>query len=233
VNIAKVREVEALLRVPMFAAMPREQIVLLANVTVTRQYPKGMQVLSEGAEADSLYCILSGSVKVTITDEEGEEVILSILKDGEYFGEMAIIDEHPRSANVVTLEPSEMVVVEKREFLRSLASNFDLTLQVMRGLTRRLREADKRIESLALVNVYGRVAQMLVEVSEMTGSARMVNKKLTRQDIARMVGASREMVSRVLHDLQEGDYIRMDGRRIMLRDKLVTYAHELGRSRGG
>ncbi|HEX6827650.1 MAG TPA: Crp/Fnr family transcriptional regulator [Burkholderiales bacterium] len=232
-NVTRPREVEALLRVPMFASMPPEQIALLANVTVTRQYPRGMLVLSEGAEADSLYCILSGSVKVTISDEEGEEVILSILKGGEYFGEMAVIDEHPRSANIVTLEPCEMLVVEKREFLKNLAANFELTLQVMRGLTRRLREADKRIESLALVNVYGRVAQMLVEVSEQAGTARMVNKKLTRQDIARMVGASREMVSRVLHDLAEGDYIRMDGRRIMLRDKLVTYAHELGRSRGG
>ena len=232
-NVTKPREVEALLRVPMFASMPPEQIALLANVTVTRQYPRGMLVLSEGAEADSLYCILSGSVKVTISDEEGEEVILTILKGGEYFGEMAVIDEHPRSANIVTLEPCEMLVVEKREFLKGLAANFELTLQVMRGLTRRLREADKRIESMALVNVYGRVAQMLVEVSEQVGTARMVNKKLTRQDIARMVGASREMVSRVLHDLAEGDYIRMDGRRIMLRDKLVTYAHELGRSRGG
>lgn len=230
-SINKAREIEALRRVPLFAALPPEQVALLANYCVTRQYPKGMMVLAEGAEADSLYFLLSGSVKVTMSDTEGEEVILAILKQGDFFGEMAIIDEHPRSANIVTLEPCEMVVMEKNEFLKGLSNNFDLTLQIMRGLSKRLREADKRIESLALVNVYGRVAQMLVEVSEVVGGMRMVNKKLTRQDIARMVGASREMVSRVLHDLAEGDYIRMDGRRIMLRDKLVTYAHEMGRSR--
>ncbi|HSD61476.1 MAG TPA: Crp/Fnr family transcriptional regulator, partial [Burkholderiales bacterium] len=190
-------------------------------------------VLAEGAEADSLYFLMTGSVKVTMSDTEGEEVILAILKQGDFFGEMAIIDEYPRSANIVTLEACEMVVMEKNEFLKGLSNNFDLTLQIMRGLSKRLREADKRIESLALVNVYGRVAQMLVEVSEVMGGMRMVNKKLTRQDIARMVGASREMVSRVLHDLADGDYIRMDGRRILLRDKLVTYAHEMGRSHGG
>jgi CRP/FNR family transcriptional regulator, cyclic AMP receptor protein len=232
-GINRAREIEALRRVPLFAALPQEQVALLANYCVTRQYPKGMLVLAEGAEADSLYFLMSGSVKVNMSDTEGEEVILAILKQGDFFGEMAIIDEHPRSANIITLEPCEMVVMEKNEFLKGLSNNFDLTLQIMRSLSRRLREADKRIESLALVNVYGRVAQMLVEVSEVVGGMRMVNKKLTRQDIARMVGASREMVSRVLHDLAEGDYIRMDGRRIMLRDKLVTYAHEMGRSRGG
>jgi len=230
-NVEEGKRIEALRRVPLFATLPPDQIALLARYTVTRQYQKGVMALAEGAEADSLYALLSGSVKVTKSDEEGEEVILSILKPGDFFGEMAVIDEHPRSANIVTLEPCEMVVVEKNEFMKCLASNFDLTVQIMRGLVKRLREADKRIESLALVNVYGRVAQMLVEVSEPVGTLRMVNKKLTRQDIARMVGASREMVSRVLHDLAEGDYIRMDGRRIILRDKLITYANELGRAR--
>jgi CRP/FNR family transcriptional regulator, cyclic AMP receptor protein len=228
----KGRELEVLRRVPLFGALPEEQLALLANFTVTRQYPRGMLVLATGTEPDSLYAILSGSVKVTMADEEGEEVILAILQAGEYFGEMAIIDEHPRSANIVTLEQCELAVVEKREFMRCLATNADLTVRIMRNLVKRLREADRRIESLALVNVYGRVAQMLVEVSDEMGGVRMVNKKLTRQDIARMVGASREMVSRVLHDLAEGDYIRMDGRRIILRDKLITYASELGRARG-
>jgi CRP/FNR family transcriptional regulator, cyclic AMP receptor protein len=225
------RELEALRRVPLFATVSEEQLGFLASFTVTRSFPKGAQVLAAGTEPDSLYAILTGSVKVTKTDEEGEEVILAILKGGEFFGEMAIIDEHPRSANIVTLEPCEMAVVEKREFMRCLAANAEFTVAIMRNLIRRLREADRRIESLALVNVYGRVAQMLVEVSETVGAVRIVNKKLTRQDIARMVGASREMVSRVLHDLAEGDYIRMDGRRIMLRDKLVTYASELGSAR--
>ncbi len=232
-NVEEGKRIEALRRVPLFASLPPEQISLLARYTVTRQYQKGVMALAEGAEADSLYALLSGSVKVTKSDEEGEEVILSILKPGDFFGEMAVIDEHPRSANIVTLEPCEMVVVEKNEFMKCLAANFDLTVQIMRALVKRLREADKRIESLALVNVYGRVAQMLVEVSEPVGTLRMVNKKLTRQDIARMVGASREMVSRVLHDLAEGDYIRMDGRRIILRDKLITYASELGRAHPG
>lgn len=228
----KSREAEALRRVPLFASLPEEQLQLLANVVVRKPFPKHAIVLAEGEKTDSLYVILSGSVKVGMTDDEGKEVILSFLGPGEFFGEMALIDQHPRSANIVTREPCEVMIVAKDDFRKCLAKNSDLAMQIMVGLVKRLRDADKKIESLALVNVYGRVAQVLLELAENKDGVLVIGRRLTRQDIARMVGASREMVSRVMRDLVAGDYIRIEPRKIVLYPKLVAYAGEIGRTRG-
>ncbi|MBI4124033.1 MAG: helix-turn-helix domain-containing protein, partial [Betaproteobacteria bacterium] len=151
----------------------------------------------------------------------GKEVILSILGPGEFFGEMGLIDDEPRSASVVTLEPCELLALAKRDFKRCLAENFEMAMAVMRGLVRRLREADRKIGSLALLDVYGRVARLLLDMSENVNGQRLVTKRLPKQDIAKMIGASREMVSRVMKDLQVGGYIEMRGSNIVLRDTIM------------
>jgi CRP/FNR family cyclic AMP-dependent transcriptional regulator len=151
--------------------------------------------------------VLSGRLKVMMSDAEGKEVILSILGPGEFFGEMGLIDDEPRSATVVTIEPCELLSIAKREFKKSLAENFDMSMAVMRGLVRRLREADRKIGSLALLDVYGRVARLLLDMAENVDGEKVVTKRLPKQDIAKMIGASREMVSRVMKDLQTGGYI--------------------------
>lgn len=227
----KAREAEALQRVSLFATLPEEQLHLLANVVMRKFFPKHAVVLSEGDRTDSLHVILSGSVKVGMTDDEGKEVIFSFLGPGEFFGEMALIDEHPRSANIVTQEPCEVMIVAKDDFRKCLQKSSDLAMQIMVGLVKRLRDADKKIESLALVNVYGRVAQVLLELAEDRDGVLTIARRLTRQDIARMVGASREMVSRVMRDLTAGDYIRAEPRKIVLYPKLAAYAGEIGRAR--
>ena len=126
-----------------------------------------------------------------------------------------------RSASVVTIEPCELLYISKRDFKKCLVENSEMSMAVMRGLVRRLREADRKIGSLALLDVYGRVARLLLDMAENVNGEKVVTKRLPKQDIAKMIGASREMVSRVMKDLQTGGYIEMRGSNIVLRDTIM------------
>jgi CRP/FNR family cyclic AMP-dependent transcriptional regulator len=207
--------------VPIFAMLPEDQLRMLTMVVTRKSAPRSTTIMAGGDPTDSLYIVLSGRLKVMMSDAEGKEVILSILGPGEFFGEMGLIDDEPRSATVVTIEPCELLSIAKRDFKKSLADNFDMSMAVMRGLVRRLREADRKIGSLALLDVYGRVARLLLDMSEVQNGLRTVTKRLPKQDIAKMIGASREMVSRVMKDLQMGGYIEMRGSTIVLRDTIM------------
>jgi CRP/FNR family transcriptional regulator, cyclic AMP receptor protein len=208
--------------VPLFAVLPDSQLSLLTSLVGRKSFPRAATIISAGDMTDCLYVIISGRLKVMMSDDEGREVILAILNPGEFFGEMGLLDDHPRSATVVALEACELLSLSKRDFKKCLEDNFELSMTVMRGLVRRLREADKKIGSLALMDVYGRVARLLMEMSEMVEGERLVTKKLAKQDIAKMIGASREMVSRVMKDLQLGGYIEVRGNTIHLRDSILT-----------
>jgi CRP/FNR family cyclic AMP-dependent transcriptional regulator len=157
-----------------------------------------------------------------MSDDEGREVILAILGANEFFGEMSLVDDSPRSASVVAIEACELLSLAKRDFNKCLEDNFEMAMTVMRGLVKRLREADQKIGSLALMDVYGRVARLLLEMSEEVDGERIVVKKLAKQDIAKMIGASREMVSRVMKDLQSGGYIEVRPGGIVLRDNILA-----------
>jgi CRP/FNR family transcriptional regulator, cyclic AMP receptor protein len=207
--------------VPLFASFPDEQLRMLVTVVTRRSAPRGSVIMAAGDQIDSLYIVISGRLKVMMSDAEGKEVILSLIGPGEFFGEMGLIDDSPRSASVVAIEPCELIAITKREFNKCLAENFEMAMGVMRGLVRRLREADRKIGSLALLDVYGRVARLLLDMSEEVNGQRVVTKRLPKQDIAKMIGASREMVSRVMKDLQMGGYIETRGSSIVLRDTIM------------
>ena len=207
--------------VPLFASFPEDQLRMLTTVVTRKSAPRSTTIMAGGDPTDHLYIVLSGRLKVMMSDAEGKEVILSILGPGEIFGEMGLIDDEPRSATVVTIEPCELLSLAKRDFKKSLAENFEMSMAVMRGLVRRLREADRKIGSLALLDVYGRVARLLLDMSENVDGEKVVTKRLPKQDIAKMIGASREMVSRVMKDLQTGGYIEMRGSTIVLRDTIM------------
>jgi len=212
----------AMLRsVPLFASFPEEPLRVLATLVTRRSATRGSIIMAAGDPIDSLYIVLSGRLKVMMSDADGKEVILSILSSSEFFGEMGLIDDSPRSASVVAIEPCELLAITRRDFKKCLAENFDMATAVMRGLVRRLREADRKIGSLALLDVYGRVARLLLDMSEMVDGQKMVTKRLPKQDIAKMIGASREMVSRVMKDLQTGGYIEVRGSTILLRDTIL------------
>jgi CRP/FNR family transcriptional regulator, cyclic AMP receptor protein len=207
--------------VPLFSSFPEDQLRMLAGVVTRKSATRSTTVMAGGDATDSLYIVLSGRLKVMMSDAEGKEVILCILGPGEFFGEMGLIDDSPRSASVVAIEACELLCIAKRDFKRCLAENFEMAMAVMRGLVRRLREADRKIGSLALLDVYGRVARLLLDMSETVEGEKIVTKRLPKQDIAKMIGASREMVSRVMKDLQMGGYIEVRGSNIVLRDTIV------------
>jgi CRP/FNR family cyclic AMP-dependent transcriptional regulator len=207
--------------VPLFASVPEEQLRMLTVVVARKSVSRSTTVMAGGDATDSLYIVLSGRLKVMMSDSEGKEVILAILGPGEFFGEMGLIDDSPRSASVVAMESCELLSVAKRDFKKCLAENFEMAMAVMRGLVRRLREADRKIGSLALLDVYGRVARLLLDMSETVNGEKVVTKRLPKQDIAKMIGASREMVSRVMKDLQMGGYIEVRGSTIVLRDTIM------------
>jgi len=212
----------ALLRnVPLLSVLDESELALLTSVVTRKSYARGGLILSAGAPTDSLFILLAGRIKVFMSDVDGREVILSILGPGEFFGEMGLIDNSPRSANVVTLDACELICISKRDFKRCLAENFEMAMAVMRGLVKRLRDADNQIGSLALMDVYGRVARLLLEMAEPVDGEKVVTKKLAKQDIARRIGASREMVSRVMKHLLSSGYIEVRGDALVIRDNIV------------
>jgi len=208
--------------VPLFSALPEQQLVLLTSAVSRRGFPRGTTIIAAGDVTESLYVVISGRLKVMMSDDEGREVILAILGPNEFFGEMGLIDDHPRSASVVAIEACEVLSLSKRDFKSCLAENFEMAMTVMRGLVKRLREADQKIGSLALMDVYGRVARLLLEMAETVNGQKVVTKKVAKQDIAKMIGASREMVSRVMKDLQSGGFIEVRPGSILLRDTILT-----------
>jgi CRP/FNR family transcriptional regulator, cyclic AMP receptor protein len=207
--------------VPLFTTISEEQLRMLTTMVTRRSASRNTTIMSSGDATDSLYIVLSGRLKVMMSDSEGKEVILAILGPGEFFGEMGLIDDEPRSASVVSIEPCELLSIAKRDFKRVISENSEMAMSVMRGLVRRLREADRKIGSLALLDVYGRVARLLLDMAENVNGEKIVTKRLPKQDIAKMIGASREMVSRVMKDLQTGGYIEMRGSNIVLRDTIM------------
>lgn len=202
--------------VPLFSGLDESELQRLSQVAMRRRAGRNEQVVRAGEDAESLIVLLTGRAKVTNFDEEGREIILAWLGPGEFFGEMGLIDGSPRSASVVAVEPCELLTIGKTEFQRCMQDNFQVAQKLMQILVRRLREADRNIESLALLDVYGRVARLLLDLSEEEGGKRLVRQKISKQDMARMIGASREMVSKVMRDLEVGGYIISSGDQITI-----------------
>ena len=206
--------------VPLFSLLRDTELVLLTQVLLRKPYPKNSTVVAAGDPADALYIVISGRLKVIMSDKEGREVILAILNQGDFFGEMGLIDQAPRSATVVAIDSCELLTMTRADFTKCLQNNFDLTMNVILGLVKRLREADRKIGSLALMDVCGRVARLLMEMAETVDGQKVVTK-LPKQQIAKMVGATREMVTRVMKEMETGGHIEVRAHQILLRDSLA------------
>ena len=202
--------------VPFFTQLSDKELDTIRAVAAEKSYPKNAVVLTEGEMGDSLYMIMTGKVKVFIGDEEGREIILKILGPGDFFGEMSMIDKQPRSASVTTIEASMFLVLSHAAFERCVEQAPRIANMVMRVLAQRVREADRKIGTLALMDVYGRVASTLLELSVYSNGKLMVGEKLSQQDLANMVGASREMVNRILKDLSERGFISIESKSITI-----------------
>ena len=192
-----------------------EELRAISAHAQTRAFPKNAVVLNEGDNTDSLYIILEGRVKAFVSDADGKEVVLSTQSTGEYFGEM-VLDEGPRSASIMTLEPSRFLVVPKTDFKDFLVKNPAFAVRVIEKLIHRVRALTENVKSLALMDVYGRVARLLLELAKESDGKLAISERLTQKDIASRVGASREMVSLILKDLETGGYIRHEGHSIII-----------------
>lgn len=178
-------------------------------------------VIHEGDEALSLYLIVSGAVKVFLSDDNGKQIVVNTQHEGEYFGELALLDDAPRSASVMTTEASTFLVLNKHDFDHILREHPTMALPIMRQLASRVRLLSENVKSLALLDVYGRLARTLLMLAEPGDDGRLaVREKLTQQELANRIGASREMVARILKDLATGGYISIEKRRITINEKL-------------
>ncbi len=200
---------DLLRRVPLFTMLSDDQLRSLAAAVVKRRFKRGERIVEQGQKSDALSIILSGRARVLMTDSsKGREVILATLQVGDYIGEMSLIDNDVHSATVEAEIQTDVLELGRSEFLRSLAESGSMSYAIMRGLVQRLRHADRKIGSLALMSVYGRVANVLLDAAKAAPAGDMIiREKLSRQDIAKMVGASREMVSRVMKDFEEQGFV--------------------------
>jgi len=203
--------------IPDSAAYPltEGELRTLSGEGVVKTFPKQAVIVNQGDETDSLYVILSGRVKVFLSDEAGKEVVLGTQGPGEYFGEI-MLDGGPRSASVMTLEPCRFAIVPKEKFREFLRAHPDFSVHLIEKLIRRTRALTDSVESLALMDVYGRVARLLLELVTEEDGKLVIKERLTQQDIANRVGASREMISKIFKDLSTGGYITVEGRRITI-----------------
>jgi len=207
--------------IPLFSDLDDAELEFLSRRAVTRNFPRNAVFITEGDYSDSLYCILSGRVKVYLNDDEGKEVILNVQGPGEYFGELALLDSGPRSASVMALEKCRLSVISKADFEEFLDKHATAQRKIMLGMVKRLRALTENVRTLALLDVYGRVARVLLQLSRPVGDVLVINEELRQQDIANRVGSSREMVSRVMKDLREGGYIEIDeNRHIVIKERL-------------
>ena len=212
-----VRDVKELLRcVPFFADLGEDDLVQLAGIVVTKVFPPENLIVLADEEGDTLFVIVSGQVKVSIISDDGREVILSMLGTGDFFGEMSMLDGKPRSATVIAVEETELFSIRRADFLRLLEHVPEIAVKLLAGLTARLRKADRKIESLALMDVSGRIAAALIQISEeigtQSGEAIIVRNRPTHQSLANMAGTTRETVSRVLKRLEHQGYIEISGK---------------------
>ena len=205
--------------VPLFAGLSDGVLAEIEQHGSIKTFRKNAIVINQDDETNSLYVILSGSVKVFISGEDGREAVLNHQGVGDYFGDLALIDKQPRAASVMTAEPSKFMIISRDDFMRCLSKNPEIALNLIKPLTSRIRLLAQNVSSLALLDVYGRVARTLLQESH-EEDGEMVTDRLTQQEIADMVGASRAMVSRILKDLKAGGYISVDKKRITIHQKL-------------
>ena len=213
-------------RVPLFVGLERDDLESLLSATTRRSYNKDTVIFFEHDVGDALFMILSGRVKVTMLSSDGREIILSVLSSNEFFGEMSLLDNEPRSATAIAMQKTEMVMLHQKDFLSIVEKRPLVLINLLATLSSRLRKANQQIGNLALHDVYGRVARILIEMASETGErqkdGKVIFRRPTHQEIANMIGATRETVSRMISDLQRQGYIEISGKDVIIQDSLAT-----------
>jgi CRP-like cAMP-binding protein len=209
---------DVLRRVPLFSDLAEVELARFAEVLREREYPKNSVILFEDDPGDALYVVRTGQVKVVLIGEDGREVILSVLTDGDFFGEMSLIDDEPRSAHVIAMRDSQLLVLRREDFQAQLEAQPKIALKLLRVVVQRLRRADEKIGGLVLLDVNGRVARLLLDLADEGGGPK-ITRRLTHHTIAQMIGSSRETVSRAMRELVARGLIDVTRREISIKDR--------------
>lgn len=219
---------EVLKKVPLFASLPEQELAAFAELVRERSYPRGSVILFEDDQGDSLFLLADGQVKVVLIGEDGREVILSVLREGSFFGEMALLDDQPRSAHVIAMEDSSLLVLRREDFQARLRQSPEVAIALLRELAGRLRRADEKIGGLVLLDVNGRVADLLLRMADEEGGIH-ITRKITHHVIAQMIGSSRETVSRTMRDFVDKGWIQVGRKDIQLINR-AALEQSAGRS---
>jgi CRP/FNR family cyclic AMP-dependent transcriptional regulator len=199
--------------------LPRSLLEALTAMGTARAFRKNAILIQEGDRGSGVYIVLAGRVLAYASSEEGRDVVLAEYGPGEYFGELAL-DGGPRAASVRAAEPTNCCVIQALDLVDVLAMQPEFALHLVHKLSRMVRRATDQVKDLALLDVYGRLARMLIELSDESDGVRVVRLRLTQQDIADRVGSSREMVNRVLKDLVTGGYVSVNDGHYVIHRKL-------------
>jgi CRP/FNR family cyclic AMP-dependent transcriptional regulator len=205
--------------IPLFVGLHEDDLRAQAHKALVKTFAKNATVINEGESTGSLYVLLSGKVKVFLADESGKEIILDIKGPGGYFGEMAL-DDQARSASIVTLEPSRFAIFSKADFKHLLLEHPEVSQHVIRDLIHVVRRLNKNVRGLTMLNVYGRVSKLLLDLAVDQEGKLVISGKLTQQEVANRVGSSREMVSRIFRGLATRGYIKVEGKKLTIEKSL-------------
>lgn len=213
---------EFLAYVPIFSEIPMETIERIEKIGTRKNYLKNDVILMEDEVGTALFVIVTGKVKVARTSGDGREVILTILSESDFFGEMAILDGQTRSATVVATEDTELFLIQRNDFINLLKEYPEVAISLLQELTKRLRSADAKIKALSLKDAEGKVATVLLQLADDVGRIKQgkveIEKLPLQQDLANMAGTSRETISRTIHSFAKKGLVELDGNKLRITD---------------
>ncbi len=208
--------------VPLFAELEDETLDMISELGKNRMYEKDSVIFTEQDNGLALFIIVKGKVKVSRESDDGREVILTILADSDFFGEMALLDGLNRSANVTAIEESELFIIQREDFLKLLYDHPEVSIALLQELTKRIRSADMKIKSLSLKDAEGKVATVILQLADDLGKIRQgvveIEKLPFQHDLANMAGTSRETISRTLHSFAKKGLIELEGNKLRIPD---------------
>ncbi|HXE73802.1 MAG TPA: Crp/Fnr family transcriptional regulator [Candidatus Nitrosotenuis sp.] len=218
-------DIEAVLRqVPLFEGLSEEDLAHLRTIVHTRSYPRGTYLCEQGGAGEEFLILIAGSVKVDVLTPEGKELTLTLLKPYHHLGEMALLDDSPRSANVVALEDTRVLAVHKHDFRRILEKHPQMFFPIVRHLARRLRVLTEDVASLAYLDAYSRVARKVLHLADQLGvdtekGEVLIPHPITHQELANLVGATRETVTKILNEMKDRGLLSIDQHKIKILQK--------------
>ena len=216
------KKIELLQSVSIFWDLNKDELGHIADKMVAKHFENGNYIFLEDSEGEQCFFVLEGSVKVTRLSKDGREVILAMLNEGDFFGEMSLLDGESRSANVIALEKTKVLTLDRNDFIAVVNDYPQIAVQLLKELARRLRKSDRQIASLSLSDAEKRIALCIIRFADEQGVIQngkvSIPKTPIQQDIANMAGTSRETVSRALGLLEKEDLIERNGRELIILD---------------